>query len=148
MKPQQSGNVNDLLNVMNSEQALLKFINNYTTHNPDDNGEKYSQDQANLILTFSYSLVERIHPKVFENNITETKIKLKSKNSKDGELVKISLNHLEILHFKLMYNIAYIKNVFPEKISKFNFSDDLSELYGNEEKIINLYKEIKKIGLN
>ena len=45
---------------MNSELTLLKFINHYTTHNRDDNGEKYSNEQCNLILTFSYSIVEKI----------------------------------------------------------------------------------------
>ena len=45
---------------MNSELTLLKFINHYTTHNRDDNGEKYSQEQCNLILTFSYSIEESV----------------------------------------------------------------------------------------
>ena len=133
---------------MNSEQTLLKFINNYTTHNRDDNGEKYSQEQSNLILTFSYSIVEKIHPKVFADNITETKIRLKSKNKENGNFVKISLSHLEKLHFKLIYHLCYIDHYFPDKILQYNFSEDLAELYGSEEKVINLYKEIKKIGLN
>ena len=80
---------------MNSELTLLKFINHYTTHNRDDNGEKYSDEQCNLILTFSYSIVEKIHPKVFADNITETKMRLKSKNKENGNFVKISLSHLE-----------------------------------------------------
>ena len=132
---------------MNTELTLLKFINHYTKHNPDDNGQKYSEEQANLIETFGYSFVENIYPRVFEKNITENKIKLKSKRGKSG-FVKIPLNPVQILHFKLLYNIAYIKRFYPAKISKFNFSEDLSELLDNEDKIINLYKEIKLIALN
>jgi hypothetical protein len=75
-------------------------------------------------------------------------MKLKSKNKKNGEFVKISLSHLEKLHFKLLYSLAYIKRYYPSKISKFNFSEDLSELLNDEDKIINLYTEIKQIGLN
>jgi len=132
---------------MNVELALLKFINHYTKHNPDDNGQKYSEEQANLIETFGYSFVENIHPRVFEKNITENKIKLKSKRVK-SDFVKISLSPIQILHFKLLYNIAYIKHFYPAKVSDFNFSEDLAELLNDEDKIINLYKEIKQIGLN
>ena len=132
---------------MNTELTLLKFINYYTKHNRDDNGQKYSEEQANLIETFGYSFVENIHPKIFEKNITENKIKLKSKRVK-SDFVKISLNPVQILHFKLLYNIAYIKCFYPAKISKFNFSEDLSELLDNEEEIINLYTKIKQIGLS
>jgi len=63
----------------NSELALLKFINHYIKHNPDDNGQAHNEDQANLIETFSYSLVEKMNPKIFEDNIVENKMKLKSK---------------------------------------------------------------------
>jgi len=133
---------------MNSELVILKFIDQYTKHNPDDNGQKYSQDQANLILTFVYSLVERVHPKIFEDNISETKFRVKTKIKNNGDLVKIPLNHMQILHYKLLYNISYISLVYPDKLTKFNFSEDLVELYRNEKKIINLYKEIKQIGLN
>ena len=132
---------------MNVELALLKFINHYTKHNRDDNGQKYSEDQANLIETFGYSFVEHIHPRVFEKNITENKIKLKSKREK-SDFVKISLSPIQILHFKLLYNIAYINHFYPAKVSDFNFSEDLAELLNDEDKIINLYKEIKQIGLN
>jgi len=132
---------------MNIELALLKFINHYTKHNRDDNGQKYSVEQANLIETFGYSFVENIHPRVFEKNITENKIKLKSKRVK-SDFVKISLSPIQILHFKLLYNIAYIKHFYPAKVSDFNFSEDLAELLNDEDKIINLYKEIKQIGLN
>ena len=132
---------------MNTELTLLKFINHYTKHNPDDNGQKYSEEQANLIETFGYSNVENIHPRVFEKNITENKIKLKSKRVK-SDFVKISLSPIQILHFKLLYNIAYINHFYPAKVSDFNFSEDLAELLNDEDKIINLYKEIKQIGLN
>jgi len=47
-----------------------------------------------------------------------------------------------------MYNLAYIKRFYPSKISNFKFSKDLSEMLDNEDKIINLYNEIKQIGLN
>ena len=133
--------------IMDIELSLIKFINHYTKHNRDDNGEKYSEDQANLIETFGNSFVEHIHPRVFEKNITENKIKLKSKRRKSG-FVKIPLNPVQILHFKLLYNLAYIKRFYPAKISKFDFSEDLSELLDKEDKIINLYSEVKKIDLN
>ena len=132
---------------MDVELSLIKFINHYTKHNRDDNGEKYSEDQANLIETFGNSFVEHIHPRVFEKNITENKIKLKSKRVK-SDFVKISLSPIQILHFKLLYNIAYINHFYPAKISKFDFSEDLSELLDSEDKIINLYTEVKKIDLN
>ena len=132
---------------MDIELSLIKFINHYTKHNRDDNGEKYSEDQANLIETFCNSFVEHIHPRVFEKNITENKIKLKSKRRKSS-FVKIPLNPVQILHFKLLYNLAYIKRFYPAKISKFDFSEDLSELLDNEDKIINLYSEVKKIDFN
>ena len=133
--------------VMDVELSLLKFITHYTTHNRDDNGQKYSEEQANLSETFGYSFVENIHPRVFEKNITENKIKLKSKRVK-SDFVKISLSPIQILHFKLLYNIAYINHFYPAKISKFDFSEDLSELLDSEDKIINLYIEVKKIALN
>ena len=132
---------------MDVELSLMRFINHYTKHNPDVNGQKYSEDQANLIETFSYSFVEHIHPRVFEKNITENKMKVKSKRLK-SDFVRIPLNPVQVLHFKLLYNLAYIKRFYPTKISKFNFSEDLSELLDNEEKIIDLYTEVKKIVLN
>ena len=132
---------------MNIELALLKITQNYIQHNRDDNGQKYNEDQLNLIETFTYSFVEHIHPKIFEKSITENKMKLKSKR-RNSCVVKIPLNPVQILHFKLLYNIAYIKRFYPAKISKFNFSEDLAELLNDEDKIINLYKEIKQIGLN
>ena len=132
---------------MDIELSLMKFITTVIKHNPDDNGQQYSEDQANLVETFSYSFVEHINPRVFEKNITENKIKLKSKRKKSG-FVKIPLHPVQILHFKLLYNLAYIKRFYPAKISKFDFSEDLSELLDNEDKIINLYSEVKKIDLN
>jgi len=132
---------------MDTEAALMKFVTNAINHNPDDNGQKYNQDQVNLVETFGYSIVEKIHPKIFEKNITENKMKLKSKFRKTC-FVKIPLNPVQILYFKLMYNLAYIKRFYPSKISNFKFSDDLSEMLDNEDKIINLYNEIKQIGLN
>ena len=132
---------------MDTEAALMKFVTTAINHNPDDNGQKYNQDQVNLVETFVYSLKEKIHPKIFEKNITENKMKLKSKLRKTS-IIKIPLNPIQILHFKLMYNLAYIKWYYPSKISDFKFSEDLSEMLNNEEKIINLYTQIKKIVLN
>jgi len=132
---------------LNSELALLKFINHYIKHDPDENGQPYNVDQANLIETFSYSLVEKISPKTFEDSIVENTMKLKSKRIKD-EYVKIPLTPIQILHFKLLYNVAYINLIYPNKLTKFNLSENLSELLDNENKILSLYTEIKKIGLN
>jgi len=132
---------------LNSELALLKFINHYIKHDPDENGQPYNVDQANLIETFGYSLVEKIPPKTFEDSIVENTMKLKSKRIKD-EYVKIPLTPIQILHFKLLYNVAYINLIYPNKLTKFNLSENLSELLDNENKILSLYTEIKKIGLN
>ena len=132
---------------MDSELALVKFVKTSIKHNPDENGEQYNEEQLNLIETFVYSLVEKIHPKVFEKNITENKMKLKSKLRKSC-IVTISLNPVQKLHYKLLYNIVYVKWYYPTKMSKFNLSEDLSELLNNEDKIIKLYKEIKKVSLN
>ena len=129
---------------MNTELALLKFINHYIDHNPDENGQRYNADQANLVETFGYNLVEKIHPKIFEDSIFENKMKLKSKRIND-EYVKIPLTPIQILHFKLLYYIVYTKKNYPNKLTKFNFSEDLSELLDNENKIRSLYKEIKQI---
>ena len=79
--------------------------------------------------------------------VNENMMKLKSKTLKNY-FVKIPLDPVQILHFKLLYNIAYIERFYPNKISKFNFSEDLAELLNDEDKIINLYKEIKQIALN
>ena len=133
--------------VVDIELALMKFIGHYTKHNRYDNGEKYSEDQANLLETFGNSFTEHIHPKMFEKNIIENKMKLNSKR-RNSCFVRIPLNPVQVLHFKLLYNLAYIKRFYPAKISKFNFSEDLSELLDNEDKILKLYSEVKKIDLN
>ena len=49
----------------NYELALLKLVNHYIKHNPDDNGQAFNADQANLIETFGYSIVQKIPPKTF-----------------------------------------------------------------------------------
>ena len=69
---------------MDIELSLMKFVTTVIKHNPDDNGQKYNEDQANLVETFGYSFVEHIHPRVFEKNITENKMKLKSKRKKSS----------------------------------------------------------------
>ena len=132
---------------LNPEFALLKFVNHYIKHDPDENGQQYNLDQVNLIETFVYSLVEKVHPKVFEDNITENTMKLKSKKINDN-FVKIPLTPLQVLHFKLLYKIIYIYKIYPNKLSNFNLSEDLNELLDNENEILNLYTEIKTIGLN
>ena len=132
---------------MNAEIALMKFIETAIEHNPDDNGQKYNEDQVNLVETLGYSIVEKIHPKIFEKNIVENKMKLKSKRRKSC-IVKIPLNPIQIIHFKLLYNIIYIDRFYPSKMSKFKLSEDASELIDNEEKILEIYKKIKKISLN
>ena len=129
---------------MNTELALLKFINHYIEHDPYENGQQYNADQANLVETFGYNLVEKIHPKIFEDSIVENKMKLKSKRI-DDEYVNIPLTPIQIQHFKLLYYIAFTQKKYPNKLTKFNFSEDLSELLDNEKKITSLYKEIKQI---
>ncbi len=129
---------------MNTELALLKFINHYIEHDPYENGQQYNADQANLVETFGYNLVEKIHPKIFEDSIVENKMKLKSKRI-DDEYVNIPLTPIQIQHFKLLYYIAFTQKKYPNKLTKFNFSEDLSELLDNENEITSLYKEIKQI---
>ena len=129
---------------MNTELALLKFINHYIDHVPYENGKRYNADQSNLVETFGYNLVEKVHPKIFEDSFFENKMKLKSIRIND-EYVDIPLTPIQILHFKLLYYIVYTKKNYPNKLSKFNFSEDLSELLDNESKITSLYKEIKQI---
>ena len=129
---------------MKTELALLKFINHYIEHDPVAEGKRYNANQSNLVETFGYNLVEKVHPKIFEDSFFENKMKLKSKRIND-EYVRIPLTSVQILHFKLLYYIVYTKKNYPNKLSKFNFSDDLSELLDNENKITNLYKEFKQI---
>jgi len=40
---------------MDIEAALMKFVMTVIKHNPDDNGQKYNQDQVNLVEIFEYS---------------------------------------------------------------------------------------------
>ena len=129
---------------MKTQLALLKFINHYIDHDPVKSGKTYNADQANLVETFGYNMVEKVHPKIFEECFDENTMKLKSKRIND-EFVKIPLTPIQILHFKLLYYIVYTKKNYPNKLSKFNFSEDLSELLDNESKITSLYKEIKQI---
>ena len=129
---------------MKTQQALLKFVNHYIEHDPVAEGKRYNSDQSNLVETFGYNLIEKVHPKMFEECFDENIMKLKSKRIND-EFVKIPLTPIQILHFKLLYYIVYTKKNYPNKLSKFNFSEDLSELLDNENKITNLYKEFKQI---
>ena len=129
---------------MNTELALLKFINHYIDHVPYENGKQYNADQANLVETFGYNLVEKVHPKIFEDSFDENKMKLKSKRI-DDVYVNIPLTAIQIQHFKLLYYIAFTQKKYPNKLTKFNFSEDLSELLDNENEITSLYKEIKQI---
>ena len=105
---------------MNTELVLLKFINHYIDHVPYKNGQQYNADQSNLIETFGYNLVEKVHPKIFEDSFVENKMKLKSIRIND-EYVKIPLTPIQILHFKLLYYIVYTKKNYPNKLSKFNY---------------------------
>ena len=132
---------------MDSEKTLMKFINSSIQHDTNDNGEKYNLEQARLVETFCYSIRDKIHPKIFETFIFENKIKYKPKK---GPIIETRnpLNDLQSIHFKLLYNIIYIKTFYPEALSKFNLSDDLKELSKNEKKIISLYNKIRKINLN
>ena len=129
---------------MKTQQALLKFVNHYIEHDPVAEGKRYNADQANLVETFGWNRVEKVHPKIFEEFFDENTMKLKSKRIND-EYVKIPLTPVQILHFKLLYYIVYTKKNYPNKLSRFNFSEDLSELLDNENKITNLYKELKQI---
>ena len=71
-------------------------------------------------------------------------MKLKSKRIKD-EYVKIPLTPIQILHFKLLYNIVYFKKIYPDKISKLNLSEDLSELLDNEKEILSLSNDYSEL---
>lgn len=133
---------------MDVELALNKFIENSIKHKVKEDDEvTYSQHQANLIVIFCFSIGDKIHPKKFENNFVEGRMRLVSKKGECTE-VDILLDDLQILHFKLLYHIAYMYTFYPEASSRFKFSEDLSELLNNEDKIIHLYENIKKISLN
>ena len=129
---------------MKTQQALLKFINHYIEHDPVAEGKRYNADQSNLVETFGYNLIEKVQPKMFEECFVENTMKLKSKRIND-EYVRIPLTPVQILHFKLLYYIVYTKKHYPNKLSKFNFSEDLSEVFDSENKITSLYKELKQI---
>ena len=49
---------------MNTELALLKFINHYVEHDPVKSGKRYNADQANLVETFGYNMVEEFIQKI------------------------------------------------------------------------------------
>ena len=100
---------------MKIELALLKFINHYIEHDPVAEGKRYNADQANLVETFGWNMVEKVHPKIFEECFDENTMKLKSKRIND-EYVKIPLTPVQILHFKLLYYIVYTKKNYPNKL--------------------------------
>ena len=43
---------------MDTEAALMKFVTTVIKHNPDDNGQKYNQDQVNLVENLIRRYVE------------------------------------------------------------------------------------------
>ena len=133
---------------MDVELALNKFIENSIKHKiKEDDEVTYSQHQANLLVIFCFSIGDKIHPKKFEDHFVEGRMRLISKKEECTE-VDILLDDLQILHFKLLYHIVYMNTFHPEASSKFKFSEDLSELLNNEDKILKLYKKVKKISLN
>ena len=93
------------------------------------------QFDNNYSIIFHLGMSGTIH-------IVENKMKLKSKRIKD-EYVRIPLTPLQTLHFKLLYSIAYINKLYPDKISKFNFSEDLSELLDNEKNFEVILERLK-----
>lgn len=132
---------------MNVELALNKFIENSIKHKTKDDEDAYSKHQSNLMVIFCFSIADKIHPIKFENHFIEGRMRLVSKKG-DCTEIDILFNDLQILHLKLLYHIVYIDTYYPEIASRFNFSEDLSELLGDEDKIIKLYKKIKKLSLN
>ena len=133
---------------MDIELALNKFVENSIKHKiKKDDVITYSEHHANLLVIFFFSIADKIHPKKFENNFVEGRMRLVSKKGECTE-VDILLDDLQILHFKLLYHIVFLYTYYPEVSSRFDFSKDLSELLNNEDKIIKLYKEVKKISLN
>ena len=131
---------------MDVELILNKFIENSIKFHVDDE-IPYSEHQANLIFSFCHCMGTGVHPKEFESNISENKMKLKNPQGEYCE-IEIPLNHLQILHYKLLYHILYINTYYPQKKIEIKFSKDLRELLDNEDKIINLYKKIKQYTLN
>ena len=131
---------------MDVELILNKFIENSIKFQVDDE-IPYSEHQANLIFSFCHCMGTGVHPKEFESNISENKMKLKNPQGEYCE-IEIPLNHLQILHYKLLYHILYINTYYPNKKIELKFSKDLRELLNNEDKIIDLYKKIKQFSLN
>ena len=131
---------------MDVELILNKFIENSIKIQVEDE-TPYSEHQANLIFSFCHCMGTGVHPKEFESNISENKMKLKNPQGEYCE-ISVPLNHLQILHYKLLYHILYINTYYPKKKIELKFSKDLRELFDNEDKIINLYKEIKQFSLN
>ena len=133
---------------MDVELALNKFVESSIKHKIKEEDEvTYSEHHASLLVIFCFSIADKIHPKKFENNFVEGRMRLMSKKGECTE-VDILLDDLQILHFKLLYHIVYLHTFYPEVSSKFKFSEDLSELLNNEVEIIKLYKVVKKISLN
>ena len=131
---------------MDVELILNKFIENSIKFHVDDE-IPYSEHQANLIFSFCHCIGTGVHPKEFESNISENKMKLKNPQGEYCE-IEIPLNPLQILHYKLLYHILYINTYYPNKKIELKFSKDLRELLNNEDKIIDLYKKIKQFSLN
>ena len=131
---------------MDVELILNKFIENSIKFQVEDE-IPYSEHQANLIFSFCHCIGTGVHPKEFESNISENKMKLKNPQGEYCE-IEIPLNPLQILHYKLLYHILYINTYYPNKKIELKFSKDLRELLNNEDKIIDLYKKIKQFSLN
>ena len=131
---------------MDVELILNKFVGNYIKFQEEDE-VPYSEHQANLIFSFCHCIGTKVHPKEFESNISENKMKLKNPQGEYCE-IEIPLNPLQILHYKLLYHIVYINTYYPNKKIELKFSKDLRELLNNEDKIIDLYKKIKQFSLN
>ena len=131
---------------MDVELILNKFIENSIKFQVEDE-TPYSEHQANLIFSFCHCIGTKVHPKEFESNISENKMKLKNPQGEYCE-IEIPLNPLQILHYKLLYHILYINTYYPNKKIELKFSKDLRELLNNEDKIIDLYKKIKQFSLN
>lgn len=131
---------------MDVELILNKFLGEYIKFEEED-AIPYSEHQANLIFSFCHCIGTGVHPKEFESNISENKMKLKNSQ---GEycVIEIPLNYQQILHYKLLYHILYINTYYPKKKIELKFSKDLSELFDDEDKIIKLYEEVKKVSLN
>ena len=105
---------------MDVELILNKFIENSIKFQVEDE-TPYSEHQANLIFSFCHCIGTRVHPKEFESNISENKMKLKNPQGEYCE-IEIPLNPLQILHYKLLYHILYINTYYPNKKIELKFS--------------------------